>query len=137
MGKEIIAWHTKSGNAKLQLPKEFAYSLTGSLVNGKALGYRARIAGRFEQQTSGRGGAGGIARMSHAAGWKHLADAAIVAVADVREDTAQALAKEFNIRHVFSDYQELVKLDLDAVDVCTPNQVHMPAVVAALETGKH
>src|SRR5437870_710816 len=82
-------------------------------------------------------GAGGIARMSHAPGWKHLADAEIVAVADVREDTARALAKEFNIPHVFTDYQELVKLDLDAVDVCTPNQVHMPAVVAALETGKH
>jgi predicted dehydrogenase len=36
-----------------------------------------------------------------------------------------------------ADFKDLVKLDLDIVDVCTPNRVHTPAVLAALEAGKH
>lgn len=69
-------------------------------------------------------GTGGIFRGAHLHGWKSIPDAEIVAVADVNVSQASAFAKEFNVPHVFADYRELVKLDLDAIDVCTPNGVH-------------
>jgi predicted dehydrogenase len=82
-------------------------------------------------------GTGGVFRWAHIPGWKSIPDAEIVAVADVNVASAAAVAKELNVPHVFADFRELVKLDLDAVDVCTPNAVHTPAVLAALKAGKH
>ena len=82
-------------------------------------------------------GTGGIFRGVHVPAWKNIPDAEIVAVADVDTDRASTLARELGIEHVFADYRELVKLDLDAVDVCTPNGVHTSAVLAALNAGKH
>ncbi|MCG3148527.1 MAG: Inositol 2-dehydrogenase/D-chiro-inositol 3-dehydrogenase [Verrucomicrobiae bacterium] len=82
-------------------------------------------------------GTGGIFRGAHVHGWKAIPDAQIVAVADINADRAASLAKEMDIPQVFTDYRELVKLDLDAVDVCTPNGVHTPAVLAALNAGMH
>jgi len=82
-------------------------------------------------------GAGGIARAVHIPGWNTVPNAEIVAVCDVHQATAERLAEDFSIPQVFTDFRDLVKLDLDAVDICTPNRVHTPAVLAALGTGKH
>jgi predicted dehydrogenase len=82
-------------------------------------------------------GTGGIFRGVHAAGWKTIPSAEIVAVCDVSRDRAEAVAEEVSASHVFTDFEDLVKLDLDAVDICTPNEIHTPAVLAALEAGKH
>lgn len=82
-------------------------------------------------------GTGGIFRGAHLHGWKAIPDVEIVALADINLERATALAKELNVPHVFADFRELVQLDLDAVDVCTPNAVHTPAVLAALRAGKH
>lgn len=83
-------------------------------------------------------GAGGIVRGAHLKpGWKEVPNAEIVAVCDIDKNTAEALARDFNIPHVFTDFNDLVKMDLDCVDVCTPNLFHTPAVLAALDAGKH
>lgn len=83
-------------------------------------------------------GTGGIALSAHVPGWQALPDVEIVAVADVRETAAREFVKATGGRvQVFSDYREMLKLDLDAVDICTPNKVHTPAVIAALKAGKH
>ena len=82
-------------------------------------------------------GTGGIFRSVHAAGWKSIPGVNIVAVCDASRDRAESAAKEVGAQHFFTNFEDLVKLDLDAVDVCTPNEVHTPAVIAALEAGKH
>lgn len=82
-------------------------------------------------------GTGGIFRLSHAPGWKALPDVEVVAVCDVDERAARAAAQEVGAQRVFTDFRDLVKLDLDAVDICTPNRLHTPAVLAALKAGKH
>src|SRR5688500_9975636 len=82
-------------------------------------------------------GAGGIARAVHLPGWKNLPNVTVVAVADINKAAAQSMALEHNIPHVYTDFNDLMKLDIDAVDICTPNRVHTPAVLAALEAGKH
>jgi predicted dehydrogenase len=84
-------------------------------------------------------GAGGIARGAHLKpGWLAVPDAKVVAVCDVHEPTARKLAEDFDIPQVFTDFNDLLKLDeIDCVDICTPNKVHTPAVLGALKAGKH
>lgn len=82
-------------------------------------------------------GAGSIARGQHLPGWRALPNVSVVAIADINKAAASAAAMEFGAPHVFADFQDLLKLDLDAVDVCTPNVSHVPIVQAALEAGKH
>ncbi|TVR51249.1 MAG: gfo/Idh/MocA family oxidoreductase [Puniceicoccaceae bacterium] len=83
-------------------------------------------------------GTGGIALNAHLPAWQACPDTEIVAVADVSEEAARKFVIATGGQaQVFADYRDLLRLDLDAVDVCTPNKVHTPAVVAALEAGKH
>jgi predicted dehydrogenase len=82
-------------------------------------------------------GTGSIAQAVHIPGWKAVPGAEIVAVADILEPAARAGAALAGSPQVFSDYRDLLKLDLDAVDVCTPNRVHTPVVLAALNRGVH
>lgn len=82
-------------------------------------------------------GTGGIARSAHLPAWKSLPEVEIVGVADVMLDRAQAVAREHGIPNACADYRDLLKLDLDAVDICTPNRVHTPAALAALSLGLH
>jgi len=80
-------------------------------------------------------GAGGIARAVHLPGWKAIKGVEVVGVADVNQASAAALAQDFGVKNVFTNYHDLLKLGLDVVDVCAPNQVHTPAVIAGLKSG--
>ncbi len=82
-------------------------------------------------------GAGGIAQNCHIPGWKNLPEAEIVGIADVSEAAVRKAAELAGGTQTFSDYRDLLKLDLDAVDICTPNMVHTPAALAALNAGLH
>lgn len=79
----------------------------------------------------------GIIGKSHVRGYKGMEDVELVAVADLDKAEATKVAKEHDIPKVFTDYKDLLKLDLDTVDVCLPNFLHMPVTVEALEAGKH
>jgi predicted dehydrogenase len=84
-------------------------------------------------------GTGGIVRGAHLKpGWLDVPNAEIVAACDIHEPSAKKLAADFNIPKVFTDFNDLLALDeIDCVDICTPNKVHTPAVIAALKAGKH
>jgi predicted dehydrogenase len=84
-------------------------------------------------------GTGGIVRGAHLKpGWLAVPNARIVAACDIDEPSVRQLASDFNIPRVFTDFRDLLALDeIDCVDICTPNKVHTPAVIAALRAGKH
>jgi predicted dehydrogenase len=85
-------------------------------------------------------GAGQIAILRHLPAFREAAAAGkaeLVSVADPVEENARRAAAQFGIPHRFSDYQDLLKLPLDAVSVCTPNVSHEPISLAALDAGKH
>lgn len=82
-------------------------------------------------------GAGGIARGAHLPGWKKISEAEVVAVVDVNLEAAKAAAREFDIPHVYTDCHEMLKGEVDIVDICTPNRHHTPVALAALESGRH
>lgn len=82
-------------------------------------------------------GAGGLSS-AHARGYAAIADATVVAVADVVAESARRRADELGGADVVSDYHELVgRDDVDAVDICLPHHLHADAILAAAAAGKH
>ncbi|HUU54949.1 MAG TPA: Gfo/Idh/MocA family oxidoreductase [Armatimonadota bacterium] len=81
-------------------------------------------------------GAGAIARQ-HLEACQQCRGLEVTAICDVHGGRARSLAKRFGIANVFTDYRDLLAADAaDAISVCTPNNVHMPATLAAVKAGK-
>ncbi|HOV41840.1 MAG TPA: Gfo/Idh/MocA family oxidoreductase [Oscillospiraceae bacterium] len=84
-------------------------------------------------------GCGGIANGKHLPAMKQTGEFDIIAFCDLIPEKAQKAASEYGAEgaKVFTDYKELLKEDLDAVYVCTPNRSHSFITVDALNAGKH
>lgn len=88
-------------------------------------------------------GAGRWAARAHLPGFARSPLSEVVAICDLNREMAEQRAREFNIPHVYTDYQEmLAREDIDVVDVCTRGGVgdrnnHEPLAFAVLEAGKH
>jgi NDP-hexose-3-ketoreductase len=81
-------------------------------------------------------GCGAIARRAHLPGLL-AAGARVTAVASGRLESAQSLAAECGATAV-ADWRELLlRDDVDAVVISTPNVLHYEQAVAALSAGKH
>ncbi len=73
----------------------------------------------------------------HARIYAGMADVALVAVCDVREDAARALATRSGAA-VYTDFRTLLRRDdLDAVSVCTPDALHREPCELAARAGRH
>ena len=90
-------------------------------------------------------GYGGIGRV-HAAAYRAIpfhyglpADSiSIAGVATTRSETAERAAAEIGCEFYTDDYRDLLaRADIDAVDICTPNNSHHEIVLAAAAAGKH
>lgn len=84
-------------------------------------------------------GVGGIANGKHMPGLAKVEQAKMVAFLDIVKANAERGAKEFGVEgaKVVTDLNEMWKLDLDVVHVCTPNNSHAEIAIAALEAGCH
>lgn len=83
-------------------------------------------------------GAGGICRSRHLPGLKKIAGVQVVAVANRTLESSRAVANEFGIEHVVSDWRALLRRsDLDAIFIGTWPYMHMEMSIAALQAGKH
>lgn len=75
---------------------------------------------------------------AHAAGLRQQEDVAIVAVCARRRERAERMAARYGIAGVYTDYTELLAREHpDLVVVATPNNLHYPVTLAALEVGAH
>ncbi len=75
---------------------------------------------------------------SHIKRYSEIAGAEMVAVADINLAEAQSVADKYKIPNVYQDFRKLLdRDDIEAVDVCLHNNLHMPVTVAALEAGKN
>ncbi len=84
-------------------------------------------------------GCGGIANGKHLPAIKKNGNFEIVAFCDIIESKAEEAKKNYGTddARVYTDYKELVKEDLAAVYVLTPNKSHADISVAAMKAGKH
>jgi len=82
-------------------------------------------------------GASNFSQFAHIANYAKLEGVQVTALADADDALLRRVANQYQIAKVFSDFQDLVKEELDAVSICLPNSYHAAAAVAALQSGKH
>lgn len=84
-------------------------------------------------------GCGGIANNKHLPAIKKNGNYEIIAFCDLIIEKAEKAKKDFGTESakVFTDYKDVLREELDAVYVLTPNNAHAPVAIAALEAGKH
>lgn len=75
----------------------------------------------------------------HAACYKALADLGVqvTAIADVRPDRAENLAKLSGAKVYASGMELIEQADVDAVDICLPTDMHVSHAVAAMKQGRN
>ena len=80
-------------------------------------------------------GTGYIARI-HARAIKNQPDAVIAAVVTTRSDGAEDFCAEQHIPRVYANLNDLIQAgDVDALVICTPNALHAPQAIQALNAG--
>jgi predicted dehydrogenase len=83
-------------------------------------------------------GAGRFAEQAHIPGVQAHPDGQVVALCARNGERVSALATRVGAARVYTDYHELLaQRDIDAVTVATPDALHLPVALAALEAGKH
>ena len=83
-------------------------------------------------------GVGAAAQINHIPVLKRTEGLELVALCDHDPEKAQRVAQKFGIASAYGRLEDLLADDeIDAVDVCTPNYLHAPMAMAALEAGKH
>ncbi len=82
-------------------------------------------------------GCGGISE-THLGAFKNIPEVEIVAGVDIKPERLKVMEEKWGIKKLYKDWNEMLKeVKPDAVDVCTPNGVHAPAVIAAANAGCH
>jgi predicted dehydrogenase len=82
-------------------------------------------------------GVGQIGKV-HLENYRKIPQAKVVALADVNGAELSRVASDNGITDAYADFRALLaREDIQAVDVCLHNNLHMPVTVAALKAGKH
>ena len=85
-------------------------------------------------------GTGGISQSVHLPAYKKLQDEGkvkIVALCDIKPDKLAEANAKFGPAQTYEDYNALLaNPEVEAVDICTPNFMHMPPALAAFAAGK-
>jgi predicted dehydrogenase len=80
-------------------------------------------------------GVGAIAQLAHLPALAKLKDVEVVALCDNDGPKAAAIAERFGVARVFTDIEDLLEIEMDAVIIATPNHLHEPHVLSALKNG--
>jgi predicted dehydrogenase len=74
----------------------------------------------------------------HVAGYRELGSLySVDALCDINATRAAEIAAEHGVKQVVTDFDELLKLDLDIIDICTPSGLHFAQARKALLAGFH
>lgn len=83
-------------------------------------------------------GCGTVSETGHMPALAASSETKLTALADIRQNHLQEVGKQYGIKHLYTDYRELLaRPDIDAVTVATPLGSHYEVVMAALQAGKH
>jgi predicted dehydrogenase len=82
-------------------------------------------------------GCGSIAQHRHLPEYVANKNVQLVAVCDINAERAKEVAGKYEVT-AYTSYEDLLRSgEVDAVSVCTPNYLHAPISIAALDTGVH
>jgi predicted dehydrogenase len=69
--------------------------------------------------------------------FRQLKNCEVVAIADTDKDLLKQVSEKYGIHLAFSNPEDLMKADLDVIDIVTDEHTHGPLAIRALENGKH
>ncbi|NVK57450.1 MAG: Gfo/Idh/MocA family oxidoreductase [Alteromonadaceae bacterium] len=75
--------------------------------------------------------------IKHLDGIKNIDDVEVVALVGRSAEKTQKVADEYNIPQIFTDLAEALKIEADAVILCTPTQQHAAQSIQCMRAGKH
>ena len=81
-------------------------------------------------------GAGGITQAAHIPSLKKTEGVEITAIADINKEKVEYVGEKFEIKNTFTEWEKLIKADIDAVVICSPNALHAEQSIKAMESGK-
>ena len=82
-------------------------------------------------------GCGAVAQVEHIPAFSSIPDAEIAMICDTDERKLSYLKKKYNIPSTSSRFEDVIRnKDIDGVVIATPNYLHSPMVIAALEYNK-
>lgn len=74
----------------------------------------------------------------HLRGYQALPNVETVALAGLEDARREELGAVYGVPHLYREWQDLLaRDDLDLISICTPNALHAPIAIAALEGGHH
>ena len=83
-------------------------------------------------------GCGTIANAAHIPSYMNNPEAEIVYFCDIISERAQKAVAQYGCGRAVTDYHEVLNdPEIEAVSVCTPNNVHAQIAIDALRAGKH
>ncbi len=82
-------------------------------------------------------GGGHILEHRHLPVFKKLDNVEVTSICDIQESVAKRVSKLFGIPKYYTSFSEMMKEDLDFVDICTPPKTHLPLAIEAMKSGCH
>jgi predicted dehydrogenase len=80
----------------------------------------------------------GFVAAHHIDAVRRLGDVDVVAIAGSSQDSADRKAKEYKVEHAYGDFHALIAdPSVHVIHNTTPNYLHLPVTMAALQAGKH
>jgi len=74
----------------------------------------------------------------HLNNYSKIEGAELVAIADINQAELDRVGDLYGIPNRYTDFRKMLERDdIEAVDVCLHNNLHMPVTVSAMEAGKH
>jgi predicted dehydrogenase len=80
-------------------------------------------------------GGGHIVNHRHVPVFKKLDNVEIYGICDKQKDVAQKTADQYGIKRVFTDLGDMLKGELDLVDIATPPKTHVSLATQVMEAG--
>jgi len=81
-------------------------------------------------------GVGGISQVMRIPSLKKNDDVELVALCDIDESKVSMIAQKYKVPKAYFDIQNLIEKEkLDGIFICTPNNLHYPMALAALDAG--
>src|ERR1700758_2955869 len=80
----------------------------------------------------------GFVAKHHIDAVRRLGDVDVVAIAGSSQQSAEKKAREYKVDRAYGDYKALIAdPDIQVIHNTTPNHLHLPVTLAALQAGKH
>ena len=80
----------------------------------------------------------GVISRQHMERYAKIPNAKVVAACDIDKQKLEAWGEKYQIQDLYTDFREMLKRDdIDAVDVCLHNNLHVPMALEILKAGKH